>query len=90
MPYSDLEVERPCAFINQDTPADEIYRVALVYAEGIGVDTDVVAAHKWFNLAAARGLSEAKEARRELSENMSSEEIAEAQKAAREWMRLMN
>lgn len=90
MPFSDIEVELPCAFLNQDSPADEIYRIGLVYAEGIGVDADIVAAHKWFNLAAARGLTAAKDARQEMAEQMSSEEIAEAQKAAREWMRLIN
>lgn len=90
MPYSDAAIEQPCAFLTQDTPADEIYRVGLVYAEGIGVEADIVAAHKWFNLAAARGLTAAKEARQEMADQMSSDEIAEAQKAAREWMRLMN
>ena len=90
MPFSDIEVELPCAFLDQDSPADEIYRIGLVYAEGIGVDTDIVAAHKWFNLAAARGLTAAKDARQEMAEQMSSEEIAQAQKAARQWMRLMN
>lgn len=90
MPFSDIEFELPCAFLNEESPAEEIYRVGLVYAEGIGVEVDIIAAHKWFNLAVARGWSEAKEARREMAEKMSSEEIAEAQKAAREWMRLMN
>ena len=90
MPFSDIEVELPCAFLNQDSPADEIYRIGLVYAEGIGVDADIVAAHKWFNLAAARGLTAAKDARQEMAEQMTSEEIAEAQRAAREWMRLIN
>ena len=90
MPYSDAPIELPCAFITDETPADELYRVGLVYAEGIGVDADKVAAHKWFNLAAARGLSTAIDARQEMAEQMSSVEIAEAQKAAREWMRLMN
>ena len=90
MPFSDVEIEPPCTFLNEESPAEEIYRVGLAYAEGIGVDTDIVAAHKWFNLAVARGWADAKEARREMAEKMSSEEIAEAQKAAREWMRLMN
>lgn len=90
MPYSELAAELPCAFINDETPADELYRVGLVYAEGIGVESDIVAAHKWFNLAVARGCSSAKEARQEIAEKMTSEEIADAQKAAREWMRLMN
>lgn len=90
MPYSDAGIELPCAFITDETPADELYRVGLVYAEGIGVDADIVSAHKWFNLAVARGFSNAKEARQEMADKMTSEEIADAQKAAREWMRLMN
>lgn len=90
MPYSDAEIELPCTYLSEDSPADEIYRIGLVYAEGIGVEADIVAAHKWFNLAAARGLSAAKDARKEISEQMTTSEIAEAQKAARDWMRLMN
>jgi len=90
MPYSDVAIELPCTFITEETPAEELYHVGLVYAEGIGVDADVIAAHKWFNLAVARGFSSAKEARQEMAEQMTIEEIAEAQKAAREWMRLIN
>ena len=90
MPYSDAAIELPCAFITDETPADELYRVGLVYAEGIGIDADLVTAHKWLNLAVARGFSGAKEARQEMADRMTSEEVAEAQKAAREWMRLMN
>jgi hypothetical protein len=40
----------------------------------------------WFNLAASRGSEAAKESRRELSEYMSSGEIAQAQRQAREWL----
>ena len=90
MPYSDMPVELPCAFITDETPADELYRVGLIYAEGIGVEADIVSAHKWLNLAVARGWAPAKEARQELADRMTSEEIADAQKSAREWMRLMN
>lgn len=90
MPYSDAPIELPCAFITDDTSAEELYRVGLVYAEGIGVDADIILAHKWLNLAVARGCAQAKDARQEMADKMTSEEISEAQKAAREWMRLMN
>jgi hypothetical protein len=45
-----------------------------------------VLAHKWFNLAAMAGSSEAKEVRRELARDMTAGEIAEAQRLARQWM----
>jgi uncharacterized protein len=41
-----------------------------------------------FNLAAMRGSVEAKVYRRELSSEMAQGEIAEAQRAAREWLAL--
>jgi TPR repeat protein len=47
---------------------------------------DRVAAHKWFNLAAARGNRKAVEHRREIAAEMSPAEIAAAQRAAREWL----
>ena len=43
-------------------------------------------AHKWFNLAAMRGSDAAKSWRSELASEMSSDEIAQAQKEAREWL----
>ncbi len=47
---------------------------------------DRIAAHKWFNLAAARGNRKAAEHRREIAAEMSAAEIAAAQRAAREWL----
>ncbi len=46
---------------------------------------DRIAAHKWFNLAAARGNRKAADHRREIAAEMSAAEIASAQRAAREW-----
>ena len=48
---------------------------------------DLVSAHKWFNLAAMRGNPDAARYRQEVALEMSSTEIAEAQRAAREWIR---
>jgi uncharacterized protein len=40
----------------------------------------------WFNLAAVRGSEAAKECRRELAEMLSKDEVAQALRAAREWL----
>ena len=50
-----------------------------MYSLGREVDRDLVAAHKWFNLAALRGNECAKQYRRDISSEMSAEEIAQAQ-----------
>ena len=47
---------------------------------------DLIEAHKWFNIAAARGDRTAAQHREELAIEMSREEIAAALKAAREWI----
>ncbi len=66
--------------------AKAFYDLGLYYALGQGVPRDLVAAHKWFNLAARRGLRRAEVERRELASEMTIPEIAAAQRAAREWM----
>jgi len=45
---------------------------------------DRVTAHKWFNIAAANGSHEAARLRAELAAEMTREEIAQAQRLARE------
>ena len=52
-----------------------------------GVTCDLIEAHKWFNIAAARGHEEAAWCRADVSEEMTAREIAEAQRRAREWLR---
>lgn len=61
-------------------------RLGMMYSTGRSVPADLITAHKWFNLAALKGNDEAKRYRSEVSEEMSREEIAEAQRAARQWM----
>jgi len=68
--------------------ADALYNLGLAYSTGQGVATDMVAAHKWFNLAAVRGVEAAKSWRNQLAAEMSTGQIAEAQRLAREWLRL--
>lgn len=51
-----------------------------------GADCDMIEAHKWFNLAAARGHQEAASCRADISDEMTAREIAEAQRRARQWL----
>ncbi|MBV9332156.1 MAG: sel1 repeat family protein [Alphaproteobacteria bacterium] len=66
--------------------ADALYNLGLAYSTGQGVGVDFVAAHKWFNLAAVRGVEEAKSWRAQISREMDSSQISEAQRQAREWL----
>jgi TPR repeat protein len=66
---------------------DALYQLGLQYCLGLDVELDLVAAHKWFNLAALRGNSDARRMRGEISSEMSRDEIAIAQREAREWLR---
>jgi uncharacterized protein len=66
--------------------ADALYNLGLAYSTGQGVGVDFVAAHKWFNLAAMKGVELAKSWRAQISAEMNAGQIAEAQKLAREWL----
>lgn len=66
--------------------ADALYNLGLAYSTGQGVGVDYVAAHKWFNLAAIKGSEIAKTWRAQISREMNSSQIAEAQRLAREWL----
>ena len=70
-----------------DTSGDELFRLGLLYSTGQGgAPLDYVSAHMLFNLAAMRGSIEAKIYRKELSQEMDPADVAEAQRAAREWL----
>lgn len=65
---------------------DALYDLGLLFSTGQGVELNLVEAHKWFNLAAQRGVQRANIDRAELARDMSPREIAEAQRQAREWL----
>ena len=70
-----------------DTSGDELFRMGLLYSTGQGgAPLDYVSAHMLFNLAAMRGSVEAKIYRKELAGEMASDQVAEAQRQAREWL----
>ena len=66
--------------------ADMLFELGIMYSVGREMPIDLVAAHKWFNLAAMKGNAEAIQLRREIADQMSDREIAAAQRAARDWL----
>jgi uncharacterized protein len=66
---------------------DALLDLGFAYSTGSqGNPVDLVVAHKWFNLAALGGSEEAQYCRADIAEQMSRQEIAEAQRAARTWL----
>jgi uncharacterized protein len=66
---------------------DMLFELGMMYSVGRDAPVDLVAAHKWFNLAAMKGNDDAVRLRREVANQMSDVEIAAAQRAARDWLR---
>jgi TPR repeat protein len=70
-----------------DASGDELFRLGLLYSTGQGgAPLDYVSAHMLFNLAAMRGSLEAKVYRKEIADEMATEDVAEAQRQARRWL----
>lgn len=66
--------------------ADALFVLGNRYSTGRDVEQDLIAAHKWFNLAAMMGHDGAFAARADLAGEMTSEQVAEAQRQARAWL----
>jgi hypothetical protein len=79
----DLETATP---IDAGALSDVLFERGLYWASGRSGLVDLVAAHKWFNLAALKGRVDAACLRREIADMMSEEEIALAQRDARAWL----
>jgi uncharacterized protein len=65
---------------------DMLFELGMMYSIGREMPIDLVAAHKWFNLAAMKGNADAIRLRREVADQMSDVDIATAQRAARDWL----
>lgn len=72
--------------VSETAIQDLLFERGLYWASGRSGVVNLVAAHKWFNLAALKGRSEAVALRREVAEQMSENEIAAALSEARAWM----
>jgi TPR repeat protein len=66
--------------------ANALFILGTRYSTGRDVQHDLIAAHKWFNLAAMMGHEEARINRAELAREMSTADVAEAQRQARAWL----
>ena len=67
--------------------ADTMFELGMMYASGREVQVDLITAHKWFNIAAMKGLADAARMRREIAAEMTDAEIGQAQRAARDWLK---
>ena len=81
-----MEAAEAAGMIPVQASGEAYYELGMMYASGRAVQTDLVAAHKWFNIAVARGYRPAVERRAELAQEMSAAEIAAAQREARLWL----
>lgn len=70
----------------ENNSADVFCEMGLMYATGRGCNIDLIAAHKWLNIAAIKGNDRAAELRADVAATMSKMQLAEALRAAREWM----
>ena len=81
--HIDLDAATP---VQASAIPDVLFERGLYWASGRSGVVNLVAAHKWFNLAAVKGRADAIQLRREVAAMMSEVEIAMAQREARAWM----
>jgi len=86
VPQDDQEAIRWYRLAAEQGDASAQFKLGVMYDKGKGVLKDYVLAHMWMNLAAAKGVKEAVKLRDLLEKNMTTDQIAEAQRLAKEWM----
>lgn len=82
----DMEAAEAAGMIPAQASGEAYYELGVMYASGRSASIDLVAAHKWLNIAVVRGYRPAAERRAELAQEMSAAEIAAAQREARLWL----
>ena len=89
VPQDDAYAVRWYRLVANQGIATAQYNLGVAYNTGRGVPQDYVEAHMWYNLAATQLSGEKRdgsvEARDAVAERMTAEQIAEAQRRAREW-----
>jgi len=86
VPEDDAEAVKLFRKAAEQGYADAQHNLGFMYDKGQGVPEDDVYAYMWWNIAAAQGNEDAKKGKGIISENMTKEQIAEAQKLSREWL----
>lgn len=82
----EVHSEELAGFGEAQMSAEILFQMGLDSASGRNGFADLITAHKWFNIAAMKGSKDAARYRKEISDEMTREEIAEAQRSAREWL----
>jgi len=82
----DMGILEVSHFAEKKPTADDYFELGIAHATGEGVPIDLVAAHKWFNLAALSGNEEAAFHRQDLAIEMTPAMVARAQRSAREYL----
>lgn len=80
--------DRAAEFLARSAQAGDVegqYQLGMMLTKGDGVEMDYVQAHAWLNIAAAGGHPEAAKMRGVINDLMTPEQVAEAQKRARDY-----
>jgi len=85
VPRDDQEAAKWYHLAAEQGHAKAQYRLGSMYVQGKGVPEDYVLAHMWLNLGASKLGEHEREMRNFLSMVMTPQQIAEAQRLAREW-----
>ena len=89
VPQDYAEAVKWCRLAAEQGDASAQYNLAVMYAKGQGVPQDYAEAHKWVNLAAAQSQGDrqknSSKYRDSIAQKMTPQQIAEAQRLAREW-----
>jgi TPR repeat protein len=86
VPEDDVEAVRWFRLAAEQGNAEAQYNLGTLYDNGEGVPEDHVLAYMWYNLAAAQGHERAQDGKDLIEEDMTREQIAEAQRLSTEWL----
>jgi TPR repeat protein len=86
VPRDDVEAVKWYRKAGEQGNAVAQFNLGVSYMNGWGVPLDYVSAHKWFDLVAASDNEKGHRFREEVAKRMTPDQIAEAQRMAREWM----
>ena len=85
-PINNKQTFNDCLSLAEQGDVESQLYIGLIYDMGQRVKKDYVLAHMWLNIAASNGNSDARNARFRMDSKMSTEQIQEAQRLAREWI----
>ena len=85
VPQDDKEAVKWSKIAAEQGLAEAQYNLGLMYYHGEGIPQDYVLAYMWWNLSGSQGQKSARENRDILEEEMTQQQVAKAQRLARNW-----